>query len=108
MKKYKMFQTTNQNDVWMMFIKQQPINDISPGGRFAAPARPTLGKANHSGISSPASKSLAKPRNATIRPGWTGWTAAGDHQNMMTAIMEQLLKMAIEIVDLPIKNGDFP
>jgi hypothetical protein len=56
----------------------------------------------------PASKSLAKPRNATIRPGWTGWTAAGDHQNMMTAIMEQLLKMAIEIVDLPIKNGDFP
>ena len=46
-------------------------------------------------------------------PGSKAWypaigTLVISHQNLPSGNLTKLLKMAIEIVDFPIKNGDFP
>jgi hypothetical protein len=55
----------------------------------------------------------SRNRNATPGasgvPGWTPWpSGGGSHQLVSVETNRELLKIAIEIVDFPIKNGDFP
>ena len=64
---------------------------------------PTMGSVMNFGIQSIA----AKWPQSSLSKWFSGWTS-GRSMNTLRSTNSLLLKMAIEIVDLPMKNGEFP